>query len=819
MARNRIDEIQTGQRFVLPGLFILITLSFLITGCMTLTDPEASQLSRSDVVCLVDSQNTCGQTFVSRRPRLNSLTLWLAPQSKSGKIVLDLFHSPDEAKPLLTRVLPVASMNPKDGFRIPLPPLGEKPATRFYLRMHSDDAQVFVYGRSNPQYPHGTLIENGKQSPADLAFRTTYDYDIHALMQDFSSGLGEWGMSIPALLVILLPGWLLLRAFRLTHRFSAGETLAISLGLSLALLPLLMQWLSFFGFVLNRHIVLGGFALLAIAFIVSLFRPSKPGPGNRKSPLLTRPHINPEIIWLLVIILFALVIRLIMTRDLATPAWVDSIHHALITRLILANGKLPPTFLPYLPAEAASYHTGFHSTFSFFVWLSGLNLAKALLFFGQLLNAAVVLATFLFTKRLFRNSSAALLAALVTAVLTPMPAYYASWGRYTQLAGLLILPVPFAMLDKLPELYNAHTEKEKRAAFILTSIALAGLFLTHYRVLAFTLVFLFFFLLFRLRQTIELNMTKPLIAAGLLAMIFVLPSLVPLWADLLIPKVSAWGKGTQTLFAGFSWRFLTAGWGTYALGLALAGILLALFRFRKAAAMTLLWVTGIFLAANLKAIGIPVPEFINNLSVEIMLFLPVSAFAGFALGYFGSLVKKILPARIRSLFRPTAITLLAILSILAAQNLIPILNPVTFITRKADLKAITWIRQNIPENERIFINPGGWGYGLYMGTDGGYWIAPLAGNPTLPPPVIYGLGSSDYVRDINQNLAYAIENADNPENIRRFLIRNDIRYVYLGSKGGILRPGTFENSAGFETLYKQDGCYLFQLARKPKSTP
>jgi hypothetical protein len=60
-----------------------------------------------------------------------------------------------------------------------------------------------------------------------------------------------------------------------------------------------------------------------------------------------------------------------MTRDLAAPAWVDSVHHALLTRLIGEQGAFPVSYAPYVQANTSSYHPGFHTLLAFFGWLSG----------------------------------------------------------------------------------------------------------------------------------------------------------------------------------------------------------------------------------------------------------------------------------------------------------------------------------------------------------------------------------------------------------------------------------------------------------------
>ena len=138
-----------------------------------------------------------------------------------------------------------------------------------------------------------------------------------------------------------------------------------------------------------------------------------------------------------------------MVRDLAFPAWVDPIHHSTIVRLIVEQGAYPQSYAPYVSALHASYHAGFHSLVATFHWLSGLEISRAMLLLCQVFNALSVLAVYLLTTSLTKDRLAGLFAALATGFLSSMPAYYASWGRYTQLTGLLVLPVCAALLMRL----------------------------------------------------------------------------------------------------------------------------------------------------------------------------------------------------------------------------------------------------------------------------------------------------------------------------------------------------------------------------------
>jgi hypothetical protein len=144
------------------------------------------------------------------------------------------------------------------------------------------------------------------------------------------------------------------------------------------------------------------------------------------------------------------------------------------------------------------------------------------------------------------------------------------------------------------------------------------------------------------------------------------------------------------------------------------------------------------------------------------------------------------------------------------QRLLPTLNPITFLAREADFPAINWIDMNVPENEIILINPTGWGYGLYMGHDGGYWISPLTGHQTMPPPVLYGLGDREEIDRFNQYIEGILPIGEDPEALWELLRSENIRFVYTGGRGGIISPRALAESGLFVIRYQHDGAWVFE---------
>ena len=149
---------------------------------------------------------------------------------------------------------------------------------------------------------------------------------------------------------------------------------------------------------------------------------------------------------------------------------------------------------------------------------------------------------------------------------------------------------------------------------------------------------------------------------------------------------------------------------------------------------------------------------------------------------------------------------------LGAKSLIPILNPGTILFRNADYRAIEWIEDNIPQGETILINPFSWGYGLYAGSDGGYWISPMAGIKTIPPPALYGLEHKALRFKNTQNIIRnVIKHNNSPENLHSLLVDNSIGYVYIGKRGGILSPKLLSDSPYFKPIYSSEGTWVFKI--------
>ncbi len=800
-------------------LLLVFAGTLLLSGCVSLQDAEVSQVYRADQVGVITPDHPLGQSFISRRSGLNSVQLYLRPLGEQAQwpdqiLTFKLYHSPQDATPLVQSRLSLKALAQRDPAAFSFKPQNDPPQTSYYLELSVDSGQVAVSGRNDDQYPGGQLYEAGVPQNKDMGFSTSYDYGAAAMWLDLQTWLGGVWLLIPLLLGLWLPGRLALRLTHFDEGLDSAERLALSVGLSLALVPVVMVWTTWLGL---RWQVGGVWAATLILAAIYLWLQRAPLVNFLRS--LPRYRPNPLMLALLAVVLFSTGLRLAMVRDLSASPWVDSIQHAMITQMIVEQGHFPTSYAPFIQMDTANYHSGFHSNLAVFLWLSGLDLTSGMLWFGQVLNALMVLAVYQLTKLATRSTVAGVVAALICGVFTPMPAYYTSWGRYTQLAGLLILPSAGTFIEAL---FRPPSGQRWRA-FLLAVLAASGLTLTHYRVLAFMLCLVLAVLLVRLITSIGdssrrkdfLRSLAWLAGAGLATILLTLPWLAGTLETLVLPRSGVIAQ-PPGFFSDFAWGYLTSAWGRQSLWLATGGLLLAVLRRWKLAIIAVVWVGLMFFLANLGALRLPGGNFVNNSSVEISLFMPIAGLGGYFVADLFELAKGYLPAR----GKPTLAGLLGVggvtAAIFAGQALLPILNPVTMLFREGDRPAIAWVAENVPANASILINPFSWGYGIYAGNDGGYWIVPLAQHRTLPPPILYGYDNNQARRreriDIEKQV---LDLSSDPAALHVLLLEQHIDYVYLGVRGGALSPSLLSHDPGFQVVYAHGGAWVFRVRHEP----
>ncbi|MGB6423480.1 MAG: DUF1616 domain-containing protein, partial [Anaerolineales bacterium] len=244
----------TQEQARIQSVFLLISsllLSLLfLTSCVTLKDPEASQEFRGHVVGILHEGQSIGQTFVSRRSRLNSVQLWLRlverDSQDGGTLTLEVRHSLEDTPPLVS--IPVSFNTLENNFpiTIPIPPQDDPPDQGYFITLKTNDGLIHVLGRDEDSYPKGNAFINDKPMDMDMSFRLSYDYDFGAILADLSNSISRIWLTIPILLTLWLPGYFLLSILKpnkiqnMESTFDRGEKTAISIGLSIAIIPVLL---------------------------------------------------------------------------------------------------------------------------------------------------------------------------------------------------------------------------------------------------------------------------------------------------------------------------------------------------------------------------------------------------------------------------------------------------------------------------------------------------------------------------------------------------------------------------------------------------
>lgn len=544
----------------------------------------------------------------------------------------------------------------------------------------------------------------------------------------------------------------------------------------------------------------------------------------------------------------AVATRIAHVRELVLPAWVDSVHHAMIVRMLVAGGEVPSTWAPILPDVPAVYHWGFHAGAAATAWLAGAStpteVARLLLAHGQLLNVLSALALYAAARVLFASRNAGLAAASVGMLVSWFPAYYAAWGRYTQLAGLLMLPavaISFAALRR----------SGRRGAVVLAALLLAGLVLVHVRVafLLCTLLVVAAVLLglrdgpkhlarWAVASTLALLLVSPWLARavasreisealsptrGAAAAAWPAYNVLPL--DLLLSPGARELIAVATLglsgLGGFAAMPAAVRVASALLSLA---VLLAEWRWsrgggRKRSArfpwrafgLLWAWAAATALLVNLDRLGLPPLRFAPNSVLVISAFLPLSVACG---GVAAWVLRFLGPARRVA----AAGTVLSVgLGIWGASNLVDVVPPWTILATTRDVRALEWIEGNVPRAATFAVRTRPWVAGTFAGVDGGCWIEVLTGRRTVLPPALYpSTRDRRHLEGLERLLAAwsAATSLDDPA-LRASLREAGVTHLFVGENEGLLGPASLRGRPWAREIYRDGPVAVYELRLVP----
>lgn len=535
-----------------------------------------------------------------------------------------------------------------------------------------------------------------------------------------------WGF---AAIVFWLPGAAIERLLKIGPAADVASRIALQLALGMAFWPVIFLWTSFLPLHWTGWVVR---AVVGVTAASAFLRNS----GGRFVRWIT--------LWSALLSAILVVTgwtRLRAVASLVLPPWVDAVHHTMIVRLFLMRGAVPVTYDPFLTDASAFYHWGFHAMTAVLCWFTGrtdpFDVPAVMLSFGQWLNALTPLFVYAAARSLTRSRVAGIVAAALAGLVSYYPAYYVSWGRYTHLAGVLLLLAWIALATR--------SRITTRSAAALAIVA-AGLTLVHVRLAFFAVTFAVIVIVVRLirRRSVALLLIAAAIAAVLLTPWLIRMRSVA--AGAIAPTDSRWTTPTDVhesnlwvphtaellsiATAGISGmagigplttagRILSAVWW-------IAVIILYVRRRPPAPLQHALVILAAWCGLTMLILNGTRLQFASNTSAAITAWIPICVAAAIWSA-----------AAVPSLWkRRGMIVIVAICAVIGVRTLSNVINPGTILATEADVAALRWLR-NAPPDSTIIGRVRGWYGGAFIGADGAYWASVLTDRRSLPPPSLY----------------------------------------------------------------------------------
>ncbi|MGD2048968.1 MAG: hypothetical protein PVH03_05710, partial [Chloroflexota bacterium] len=404
---------------------------------------------------------------------------------------------------------------------------------------------------------------------------------------------------------------------------------------------------------------------------------------------------------------------------------------------------------------------------------------------------------------------------------------WANWGRFTQLASLVILPFAWALFLEMvsPEKTSEEPEivsSRRWWSIILAAGTSAAVFLFHFRVGIFYLLLLAvttIVVLFKYRSRKNQLLTiRSLLLTGLGFLIFILPTLWDATAFYLAKRLGSTGQlnsvDRQQLLQNYyifplsSLPYLVAPY--WLLFIASLASVVGLIRRNLLIWINLLWVILLVFVGNLYLLNIPILNITNLGAILIMLYIPISVIIGAGL-------EEVLP-RIHQRYVPTvtAALLAGILltSLPATVVRATQIEPHRHFVSQQDIAAMEWIDENIPAQATFAINTFFWLPGFAHGTDAGYWIPYLTGREIVTSSML----TDGLTREYREQVLIRSEAAEALEadlNALNTLYDEGVEYIYIGTNGDFSGPGLnldyLSQSDVIKIIYNQDETAILQI--------
>jgi hypothetical protein len=230
------------------------------------------------------------------------------------------------------------------------------------------------------------------------------------------------------------------------------------------------------------------------------------------------------------------------------------------------------------------------------------------------------------------------------------------------------------------------------------------------------------------------------------------------------------------------------------------------------------WVTMGWAAVTFALLNVgPGTWVVNNNSWAITLFVPAALVIGWGADEWLLRAHTLMRAGSRWLHRRLGLTMLAGFAALAAYagwrglyGQVSVSNPATVLASAEDALALGWVEGHTPPTSLFLVNSWEWLPSAWSGSDGGVWLWPLTGRRTTTPPLDY-LENAEWrgqVNAFNERVA-GIREAGSPETLA-LLRAAGVTHVFIGAKGGNLKPEMFVDDPHYRLLYTNGAAWVFE---------
>jgi len=259
----------------------------------------------------------------------------------------------------------------------------------------------------------------------------------------------------------------------------------------------------------------------------------------------------------------------------------------------------------------------------------------------------------------------------------------------------------------------------------------------------------------------------------------------------------------------------------------------ALWRREKDFTTIFLWWYLIFLAANPQIFGLPGEGVMNNFSIQIALYIPFGIIIGATLACaIGGIVNLLnnsewFSPRFRNILNIT-IYIIILASVVTqsfsqtSQRLDDIRPTQYALMTRPDERAMHWIQQNTSSADRFLVNSFFTnGFGLYAGSDGGWWLPLRTKRITTQPPLNYGDEEGlapDYYQQVNDLIEVIEQKGLSDPDVLIALRERRVKYIYIGQQQGhvnsplpLLDIKKIQKDSRFQLVYRQDQIWIFSI--------